>query len=1210
MDTHNNRVVYIDTNLDTRFALLVSDHDTVADLKSRSILSEHPLCFPQIGQIQINGIKVMRKGHFYHLVDSMPVRSAFTPSQSWFVNVDATVVRECSQNYQVATLGIVSNALTGRGDNAIGSPSKGVLQLENKPVENVDVPVPSPCVSQHTGKGAGEKLDTGVKSSVENIELPGSAIEYEVDGTNKNIGGVCVVRKERNSKSVSDSSRKGKVKRKKEDAFRDDTSNVDDASVVVLSDCAIQQDIEKTLENTNKEVIMEIEVLKEHQHTDGNNSNTKSDLDTAVSMKEASEPELIADKKHKKRKWSLINDSKETFKEETAAQKDEAHKSDEAHEERKELKDQFELRNENYRYGVEYKDDKVTGDILDTVSPAKKKRKCKKEKSLSKAKLINDYNVDISSHHDLENLQKIKNSNDDQSAEKFSDTDPLRTILQGRKRKGKKNSSNPHETPLISSSRNVEEDHSSIQKGGQEEISLSKGPHMSMGKTAIDNMETRTDACKEGIQSTEKTTENYNNHADIEIIAHPANVVGYMELTEDNGKNEAGQIEGADEGRELSQQNDPKLMLLDKSTPSNQNNSDAKVGELNVTSKVVDVNGSTESRRSKKEKKNKKKDNGKNEAGQIEGAEEGRELSQQNDPKPMLLDKSTPSNQNNSDAKVGELNVTSKVVDVNGSTESRRSKKEKKKKKDKNSGGESPFREGTGHVDASESKNGIMEKKKKIDKNSGGESPFREGTAHVDASESKNGIMEKKKKKDKNSGGESPFREGTGHVDASESKNGIMKSIGATNCDPKSGNAETAENPLNQIGEKIQQEEMHGTSDKEVEFNIESAENTGKRQRKKSNDKHSSISKSMLNMLLKDQGDNKNLSSSSDRETHAKSSVAVTKKRNSASTKSSKKSCITNAELVKDSVRLEPSDSPYNSGSKDAVQLSTQSPGEKGDGNLEAPSKTLKVNADEQFLSWKQPGETNLSDGILVDKMNETEMKGIETMTRKNIHQLEATIGQAQAKDLSSSQKLSSKEDLDVRIHPGEKVPNAHRSGQESKVSGNRTVIEENKKTRVKASEKKRDLEKQRKHVPVSNSKLEGSIKRVQNKAGKASGNNVHGDVGKTPQKKSLLSGAIFKDDSSSSSDGEVGNSGASTRTPSDNPLLSDEDSSSGSYGGQSPENGGKSSSKAHLTDTKKMSIDDVVRSSSWFKMAKITASQLQESQSQSLEFVPDSLVD
>jgi len=528
---------------------------------------------------------------------------------------------------------------------------------------------------------------------------------------------------------------------------------------------------------------------------------------------------------------------------------------------------------------------------------------------------------------------------------------------------------------------------------------------MSVGKTTINNMETGTDAFKEGIQSTEKTTGNYKNDSDIETRVHPANEDEPMEPNEDNDKNEAGQIEGAAEGREVSPQNDPKLMLLDKSTPSKQDNSDAKVGELNVTSKVVDVNGKTESIKPKKEKK--------------------------------------------------------------------------------------------------------------------------------------------KRRKDKNSDGESAFREVIGHVDASESKIVIMKSLSPTNCDPKSGNTDTEEKPLNQIeGGKIQQEEVQGTPEKEVDFNINGAEHTGKRQRKKSNDKQTSISKSMSNMLLKDQVlDSKNSSPSSDSETHAKSSVAVSKKSYSAITKSTKKSGKTNR--VKDSVRLEPSDSRFNSGRKDTVQLSTHSPGEKDDDNLEVPSKTLKVNADEQFSSLEQPGEANLSVGMLVDKLIETEMNDIETMTTNNIHQHEATNGQT-PKDLSSSQKLSSKEELDVRIHPGEKVPNAHRTGQDSKVSGNSAVIEENKKTRVNASEKKMDLEKQRKHVPVSNSKLEGSMKRVQNKAGKASGNNVREVVGKTPQKKSLLSGAIFKDDSSSSSDDEAGNSGASTRTPSDNPLLSDGDSSSG----------------------------------------------------------------
>ena len=201
---------------------------------------------------------------------------------------------------------------------------------------------------------------------------------------------------------------------------------------------------------------------------------------------------------------------------------------------------------------------------------------------------------------------------------------------------------------------------------------------------------------------------------------------------------------------------------------------------------------------------------------------------------------------------------------------------------------------------------------------------------------------------------------------------------------------------------------------------------------------------------------------------------------------------------MEESVRLELSDSRFNTGGKDAAQQSTRS-GEKDDDNLEA------IN------------------------------------------------GQAHAEDLSSSQQLLSKEELDVRSHPCKKVPNVHRAGQDSKLSGRSdramSLFGENRKAHVNASGKSMDLEKRRKHVPVSNSKPEGSIKMVQNKAGKASGNNIHGVASKIQQKKSLLSGAIFKDDSSGTSVDEVDNSDASTRTPSYNPLLSDfsdGDSSSG----------------------------------------------------------------
>ncbi|RDX67502.1 hypothetical protein CR513_53609, partial [Mucuna pruriens] len=1198
MATPNSNVLFIDTNLDTHFALLVSDLDTVSHLKQR-IQLEHSLCFPKIGHIQIHGIKVKRKGYFYHLSDSMPVKSAFSGfNKNWFLSVDASVLGESAQNEQlfshgspnrVACLGIASNALIGIGDNAISFPSKRVSgfdnfklpQLENRLVENEAIPVASPCVSEHTGKGGLKNLDTGVTpSSVNNTgiplpgsvpetedrcfvnrkllpslniecevdgsgkdikddrdvceenplmsvpsakkkrkskrkkedtvwgdsskddfasvdnplsfpskrasgvnnELPGSPIECEVDGTNKGIKDACIVREEGNCKSVSNVKKKQKSRRKKEDTLRDDTSKENDASVI--GSVIIQQDIEVVAnpsENAGKEVIKETEVLKEHQHTDCNNNNTNNDIDTAASMKEASESGPATNKKNRKRKRPLTVDSKQMFKVETASQKDEVQKLDEAHKERKKSKDRFELMNEKSRDDVEHKHNKVTED---TGPPAKKKKKGKEksgEKSLSKAKLINDFNVDNASHHVLEDQQKITNSNADQSA----DTDPLRTSVQGRRRKGKISSSNPHETPVVTSSRKDEEaDHSSIQRGGvQEEISeeglFSKDIRMS--KASIDNMETVTDACREGIQSTEIRTGNYKNHSDIEVKAHTSDVDEPMELTEDNGnavldqchKNEAGKIEGAEEGKEVSPQNDPELMLLENSTSSNQDNADANIRELNVTSKVLEANGMTEPVKSEKEKR-------------------GTRKAKNSDERP-------------------------------------------------------------------------------------------------------------------------------------------------TNCDPMSGNADTEENPLNQTeGEKIQQEEIQGTSDKEDDFSADNAgsleqiktksnvEHTYKRYRKKSNNKQISTSKSVSNMLAEDQVlDSKKPSPSPDSGTHAKPSVAATKKSKSTSRKSTNKSSKTNLELVKDSVGLEPSESQFNSGSKDAARHSTHSPGEIDESdNLQAPSKTLKVNADRQFSSWKQHDEANLSDDMLVDKMNETDRTDIETMAGKNMHGLEATIGHTHAEDLSSSGKLLSKEELDVRMHPGK---NLHRTRQDLKLSGRSdraaSLIGENRKAHVNASGKTMDLEKQREHFPVSNSKLEGSIKMVQNKARKASGNSVHGVVSKIQQKRSLLAGAIFKDDSSSTSeDGDgVGNSDASTRTPSDTPLLSDfsdGDSSSGldsqvdgSYGGKNLENGGRSSLKANWSGTKGMSIDHVLRSSSTFKKARTTASQLEETESQP-EFVPDSLAE
>ncbi|KAL2332709.1 hypothetical protein Fmac_013922 [Flemingia macrophylla] len=1317
MATQNANVVFVDTNLDTHFALVVSDFDTVSDLK-KSIVSEHPLCFPKIGQIRIHGIKVKRRGHFYHLSDSMPVRSAFTggSNKSWFLSVDASALGECVQNEHLVSNGsphgIANNVLIASGDDVCGFPSNNVLiasgddacgfpskrvsvsdnsrleskhidngevhvaspcvsehtgrvasgnldmgvklssdigaaitfprpvfetaehcvlndlvglnvecdvngsisgdkndrtvseenplislpsvkrkrkskkknedavhdggskdnaafvddprsfpsksvspfddfqlpQLENKLIENGELPVASPCASERTGKGAVEDLDTGVKLSGDNDsavafhcsvsktedhrnlhELPGLNIEYDVDGSAKGIEDdrkVC----EENSMSVPSVKKKRKSKRKIEDKVQDDNSKEnaafvvnplsftskkassvnnelpvsgiecevdgtnkgikdeegncksasnekkrqkskkkqvstvreDDlkengASVVGSINYTMQQGIEIVTnhsENADKEVINETEVLKEPQHTDCTNNNNKNDIDAAASIKEASEPGLATNKKHKKRKRSLIV---------------------EAHEERKETDDQFELKNE--KSNAEYKDNKATEDILNTEPPAKKKKGKDKsgEESLSKEKLIDDFNADNASQHVAEDQHNIKNSNADQSTEHFNDADPLITSVRRKKRKGKVNSSNPPETPVVTSSRKDEQaDRFSIQRGVLEEISevglFSKD--ISMSRTTIDNVETGTDACKEGIHSTEKITGNYKNHSDCEIKSQTSVVDEPTVLTKDKEN-----------------------VVLDQCHE--------------------------------------------NEAGQIEVAEEGREVSPQNDSELMLLDNSTLFNQDNTDANVSELNGTSKVMDVNEMTEPVKPEKDKKRIR-----------------------------------------------------------------KNKNSTGQPTPREGIGLMDASESETVIMRSHSATNCDPKTANRKE-ENPLNQtVGGKILQEEIKGTSE---------PERMNKRQIKKSNNKQTSTSKSISNKLTADQvDDSKKPSESSGNGTHSKPSVAGTKESKSASTKSTNKSSKTNLESAKDSVRLEPSDSQFscgskdsdsqfNSGSKDTVQHLTLSPGEKDGDNLEPPSKTLKINADQQLSSGKEQDEAYLVDNMDVDKRNGSDRTDIETMAGKNMHALKATNRLTHVEDLSSSQKLSSKEEVAAGIQSGKKVSNVHR------------------KDHVNAFGKSMDLEKQREFFLVSNSKLEGSIKRGQNKAGKASGNNVHGVVSKTHQKKSLLAGAIFNYDSSSTSEDEVDNSDASTRTPSDNPLLSDSSdgySSSdldsqvaGSHGGKSLENGGRSSVKASFSGTGGMSIDQLLRSSRRFKKAKTTASQLEETQSQ-LEFVPDSLAD
>ncbi|XP_023734405.1 uncharacterized protein LOC111882284 isoform X2 [Lactuca sativa] len=91
----NRKTVFVDTSLDTHLATIVSDSDTVSDLKGK-IMLEHRECFPAIGDIKIHCLKVKRRGNYYHLSDSMLVKSAFGNSQkNWFLSVDASHLEQC-----------------------------------------------------------------------------------------------------------------------------------------------------------------------------------------------------------------------------------------------------------------------------------------------------------------------------------------------------------------------------------------------------------------------------------------------------------------------------------------------------------------------------------------------------------------------------------------------------------------------------------------------------------------------------------------------------------------------------------------------------------------------------------------------------------------------------------------------------------------------------------------------------------------------------------------------------------------------------------------------------------------------------------------------------------------------------------------------------------------------------------------------------------
>ncbi|KAL0924961.1 hypothetical protein M5K25_005822 [Dendrobium thyrsiflorum] len=115
--TDNLHTIFVDSNIDTHLALVVSLYDTISEVKAK-IAAEHALCFQGIGEIGVQAIKVRRRGFFYNLTDSMYVLNAFDGDQgSWFVCID--IVPICTVKNQKILPNKATNEHMKHHDNAV-----------------------------------------------------------------------------------------------------------------------------------------------------------------------------------------------------------------------------------------------------------------------------------------------------------------------------------------------------------------------------------------------------------------------------------------------------------------------------------------------------------------------------------------------------------------------------------------------------------------------------------------------------------------------------------------------------------------------------------------------------------------------------------------------------------------------------------------------------------------------------------------------------------------------------------------------------------------------------------------------------------------------------------------------------------------------------------------------------------------------------------
>ncbi|QHN81502.1 hypothetical protein HN51_058276 [Arachis hypogaea] len=1261
-------VVFIDTNLDTHLAVLVSDHDTVSDLKER-ILSEHPSCFPKLGQIQIHAMKVKRKGYFYHLSDSMFVKSAFYGfNKSWFLSVDASPLGERGQN-DCSSGSRSQKILLGNSDNALTG-------LINDEKDEHDFVNPS---------------DKAVKD--DNV--------------------VC---EDEMSKSVSSAKEKQKSTRKE-----DDTPEYD-ASVFRPGNDTIQREIEVMADpslNATKEVIIESEVLKEHQHNEFNNNNATIGIGTE-SMKEASEP-VRATNKQKKSKRSLIHDA-------DVMQKKGKKRSSNSHETHlTSFRKDAEAYPSNIQGGVEeevYEDGIVSKDISMSIPtlekmeigtdaslegiPSKVKKSKKHNRTDVETKLqpsgvkepkepkqLNEDNLNIVL--DQCNESKVGLTDRAEGRREVLQDDPKPMQLEEctpseQNNNTEANIKESNVTPKPVDMNEMGEPVKSEKKKRRKRKDMDLDESTSR-KECTPSKQNNTDANVNdlnvtskvvlGIEKSEKKKRKTRKDKDSDVEttvgedigptdASDSKIVIVKSLKSSDCNPASGDI-GAEENPlnhtevgiiQQAEMKGPVVSAIEKDDASGADNP----GSLEQIETIANAEHVDKTRRKKSNKKQSTKSksssnmltNDVNPASGDIGAEENPlnhtevGIIQQAEMKGTVVSATEKDDASGAD-NPGSLEQIETIVNAEHVDKTRRKKSNKKQStKSKSSSNmltndvnpasgdigaeENPLNHTeVGIIQQAEMKGTVVSATEKDDA-SGADNPgYLEQIETIANAEHVDKTRRKKSNKKQSTKSKSSSNLLTNDVNDSQkpSPSSDIGTLASPNVSLFPSN--TAEGIDNLAPVEANDAAKDSTfsceekDEKNLEASLEDDRVNVEQQSPSQQVQHRSHLDKMVPNVRKTKRDAKlssqsNSDISSIREkgkprasapgksmdlTEMEGTVVSATEKDDASGADNPGSLeqietIANAEHV-DKTRRKKSNKKQSTKSKSSSNLLTndvndsQKPSPSSDiGTLASPNVSLFPSNTAEGIDNLAPVEANDAAKDSTFSCEEKDEKNLEASLEDDRVNVEQQSPSQQVQHISHLDKM---------------VPNVRKTKRDAKLSSQSnsdiSSIREKGKPRANASGKSMDSAD---HLPISSPTMKGSKKVIHKKAGKSLVNNAREVKGKTNQKKSLLSGAIFKDDSSDTSKDadKVDMSDASTKSPSANSLLSDfsdGDISEDSHGGKRLESGEQNDFNGSMSSIKGKPIDHVFRSSSRYKKARITASQLEESESQP-EFVPDSLAE